>query len=635
MITVFPDPYPEELMYSVVARYQERLMETNRKAALLDLFGTANALAVVNLPSHLGALVANLPRGSYYSSEILIKRHTLLPYFAPFLERDQLASVMWDMIGERGPAVAGRAGLMASTVREPSTLQFCPRCADTDRAKYGEAFWHRVHQLPGVGFCPHHSGTTVLGSSVSKHNATTRHGFVTLEAVLGDGGCAFEEMAGQYRPVLEFVARESLWLLQNWTPAVGLVMIKERYTSALQLKDMALPSGRVRVRELVGGFIDALGRDLLPQLGCDLPADSEHTWLQRMVRHPKGSQHPLKHLLLLYFLGLDAGTLLNPVIRKNKAKIKSWPCLNPAADHYGMPVIPAPLKIYCRTDGRDCGVFACDCGFSYRCTLDADPFRGARVLSFGAVWETRLTELSQTPGVSLRGAARLLKVDPGTITHHAARLKLPRWAKSAEAKESPTPGKDTCDTHRRNWLRHQADNPGVSRTELRRALEGTYIWLYRHDREWLMRTQPESRPKVRVDRKTRVNWAERDHAMAAQVDGAVERLKMRSNPIARISATAIGRELGCLSWLQKHPEKMPNTWNRIGEVVEDRVAFACRRLQQTRDSFVDMGIHAKAWQLLRQARIRDDLAKLPVIRSLIETLGLEKERDGVLVLSRD
>jgi hypothetical protein len=447
-------------MYSIVARYQERLMETNSKAALLDLFGTANALAVVNLPSHLGALVANLPRGSSYSPEILIKRHTLLPYFAPFLQRDQLAAVMRDMVGDRGPAVAGRAGLMASTVKEPATLQFCPRCVDDDRAQYGEAFWHRVHQLPGVGFCPHHSGTIVLGSSVSTHNATTRHGFVTLEAVLGDAGYAFEEMAGQYRPVLEFVARESLWLLQNWTPAVGLVTIRERYTSALQQKDLALPSGRVRVRELVGGFIDALGRDLLIQLGCNLPADSEHTWLQRMVRRPKGSQHPLKHLLLLYFLGLDAGTMLTPAIRKNKAKIKSWPCLNPAADHYGMPLIPAARKIYRRTNGRDFGVFACDCGFSYRCALDADPFTGARVLTFGAVWEKRLTELSQIPGMSLRGAARLLKVDPGTVTLHAARLNLPWWANSAEARETPTPDQDAGDVHRRIWLQQQSDNPG-------------------------------------------------------------------------------------------------------------------------------------------------------------------------------
>ena len=92
MIAFFPDPYPEELLYSVIARYQERVMVIDRKTALLDLFGTSNALAVIALPSHLGALVSNLPSGNPYSPELLIKRHTLLPYFAPFLERDQLAS---------------------------------------------------------------------------------------------------------------------------------------------------------------------------------------------------------------------------------------------------------------------------------------------------------------------------------------------------------------------------------------------------------------------------------------------------------------------------------------------------------------------------------------------------------------
>jgi hypothetical protein len=173
MITFFSDPYPEELLYSVIARYQERIMVINRKAALLDLFGTANALAVVNLPSHLGALVSNLPPGNPYSPEILIKRHTLLPYFAPFLEHDQLESVIEDMIGERGPAVAGRAGIMASTVKDPATLQFCLRCVHADRSQYGEAFWHRVHQLPGVCFCPHHQETMLFNSSVSTHNVRT------------------------------------------------------------------------------------------------------------------------------------------------------------------------------------------------------------------------------------------------------------------------------------------------------------------------------------------------------------------------------------------------------------------------------------------------------------------------------
>jgi hypothetical protein len=181
------------------------------------------------------------------------------------------------------------------------------------------------------------------------------------------------------------------------------------------------------------------------------------------------------------------------------------------------------------------------------------------------------------PGVSLLEAARTLKVDPGTVNNHTTRLNLSRWAKPKKAKELPAPFKDVHMTYRMTWLGHQKDNPDASRTELRRALAGIYAWLYRHDREWLKGHQPESRPKV-PDCKTRVNWAGRDDALVSQVAAAVERLKMRSDPLIRASATAVGRELGYLSWLQKHPEKIPKTRDMISELAEDRTTFACRRL---------------------------------------------------------
>ena len=228
-------------------------------------------------------------------------------------------------------------------------------------------------------------------------------------------------------------------------------------------------------------------------------------------------------------------------------------------------------------------------------------------------------------------AARTLKVDPGTVYNHATRLNLLRWAKRGRIKEPPAPGEDLCLVHRRTWLKHQKDNPDASRTELRRALAGTYTWLYRHDREWLKEHQPKSCPRAQ-DCKARVNWAGRDDALVSQVAAAVEQLKTRSDPLIRASATAVGRELGCLSWLQKHPEKIPKTRDMISALAEDRTAFACRRLLHIWDSFGAAGIQPKPWELLRQARIRDDMTKHPVIQSLIERLVSEGGRDDILGL---
>lgn len=253
------------------------------------------------------------------------------------------------------------------------------------------------------------------------------------------------------------------------------------------------------------------------------------------------------------------------------------------------------------------------------------------MLTFGVLWEKHLRELSEMPGVSLLEAARTLKVDPGTIYNHATRLNLPRWTKPGRAKEplALDLGENLCLAHRRTWKGQLQDNPDASRTELRHALQGIYAWLYRHDREWLQGHQPEPRPKE-SDRQTRVSWATRDDVLLSQVKAAVERLKIRSDPLIRASATAVGRELGCLSWLQKHPEKIPKTVSMIILLAEDRMAFACRRLLHAWNGFDAAGIRPKPWELLREARIRDDMSKHPAILSLIERLGTESGRDDIL-----
>ena len=35
-------------------------------------------------------------------------------------------------------------------------LRYCPQCFDEDIATYGEPYWHRLHQIPGIAVCPRH-----------------------------------------------------------------------------------------------------------------------------------------------------------------------------------------------------------------------------------------------------------------------------------------------------------------------------------------------------------------------------------------------------------------------------------------------------------------------------------------------
>lgn len=47
-------------------------------------------------------------------------------------------------------------GVVASTVKNPEFLRFCPRCINEDHERVGEAYWHRHHQVPGIFACIFH-----------------------------------------------------------------------------------------------------------------------------------------------------------------------------------------------------------------------------------------------------------------------------------------------------------------------------------------------------------------------------------------------------------------------------------------------------------------------------------------------
>ncbi|PHJ61152.1 hypothetical protein VF02_20420 [Nostoc linckia z1] len=45
MLCAFPDPYPGELVYSICARFQERVQYPSLRSTVEDLFQTKNAIA--------------------------------------------------------------------------------------------------------------------------------------------------------------------------------------------------------------------------------------------------------------------------------------------------------------------------------------------------------------------------------------------------------------------------------------------------------------------------------------------------------------------------------------------------------------------------------------------------------------
>ncbi len=168
MLSFFPTPYPDELLYSILARYHIRSGNKLFSQTNIEIFNYCSHQSYKNsLPNNLNYLVNNLPVTSKQSVDNFISNHTLYPFYIAFLTAHE-AWVVKDLMREKLNDSLFNAAKIARTHTEDSRkfFRFCSLCLEEDTQKYGEAYWHRIHQTPGVLVCPIHA-TALQDSLVS------------------------------------------------------------------------------------------------------------------------------------------------------------------------------------------------------------------------------------------------------------------------------------------------------------------------------------------------------------------------------------------------------------------------------------------------------------------------------------
>jgi hypothetical protein len=146
MTAFFPQSYPDELLISICSRYHERLGYKSSYSTGRDLFGYDRIQVAVDLPNSIGQLCKSLPVNHPYTAEDFIHQNTLYPLFSAFVSPERARALRKDMIGPVGGA-HGRAGVLTSKIQY-HYFKFCPMCAAEDRNRWGETYWHRIHNVP-------------------------------------------------------------------------------------------------------------------------------------------------------------------------------------------------------------------------------------------------------------------------------------------------------------------------------------------------------------------------------------------------------------------------------------------------------------------------------------------------------
>lgn len=151
MITYFPTAYPDELLYSQLARYYTKSGYMAYTFAAEELFVSKTVRPDINfINSFTPAAVQAITRD--ISMEEVIEKHTMFPCYGRFLPKKRRQKAFQSLVSMKGN-YHNLLPIPQSKNGEVRCLRYCPACAANDREQYGEAYWHRIHQIIGLPVC--------------------------------------------------------------------------------------------------------------------------------------------------------------------------------------------------------------------------------------------------------------------------------------------------------------------------------------------------------------------------------------------------------------------------------------------------------------------------------------------------
>jgi hypothetical protein len=597
----FPTPYPDELFYSLIARYHVRRANSSIKKTMDQLFGCPHNATKIELPNRLETLVSRLPTQTVLTTVKLIQETTLLPYFRPFNSWERTEAVVKQMCNEDYHVNAHSVlGQMTSRFPLVQTLRYCPECLDADKMKVGEPYWHRSHQIYSIQRCHLHQ-TWLRDSMVRVGLHGGRYSLVPLErnilplnpSSVGTGKFAQHD----------WLATAVHWLLNGnliTEPPQSHILVS-RYRDSLKTMGLAHKTRNIDILKFQERFLDFYGIDFLDSLLCHLDKEEKYNWLIDLLRNSRKISQPLYHLLLIRFLGTDIKDILRgEVVLPNPFGTTPWPCLNRAAHHYLKPVVTQCALARNQVNTSVTGNFTCECGFIYQ-RFGPDPSPQSRtsisrIVATGKLWDDELLRLVST-GCSIRETSRSLGVSTTVVTRNLARLV-----------HQPS-GIPTLDDllrkqllYRSRWQALCVKYPGESLADVSKRDTSLHRWLYNHDTEWLRNNSPPSYPKIG---KRGVDWEKRDAELAKMIEPAAEIMREGTR---MITTHAIATTLGVIPLLRANRDKLPRTRAALERVVESVEKSSLRRFIKAVADFNRSGEALIRSSLLKAAGISNTIA---------------------------
>ncbi len=156
---LLPKPFPDEAVGGVLLRAQQ-YYGISLKALLSWIYDVPPSRS--NHSFHLSTDVDRIAQLCGMGPRDFLHSHTVFPYVTACLPNEYKANLEAKLLASRHRRPYSIASIVGNVSIGASTRRYCLQCANDDLVRYGETYWHRLHQLPTVLICPDHKTPLVL-----------------------------------------------------------------------------------------------------------------------------------------------------------------------------------------------------------------------------------------------------------------------------------------------------------------------------------------------------------------------------------------------------------------------------------------------------------------------------------------
>lgn len=294
--------YPDELLYSVFARYHKFSGNQTIELSYSELLGYKSEIFCnpVVLPRNLEYLSMQIQEFGISCTELLYKR-TLFPYMNLF-SFDYLLKLVEIFSLSIYKMRLGKKERDCAYI-EIGPLKYCPICLEEEYETYGEAYWHRHHQIPGVFVCTKHRIALKCGQ-----NAPRRYfeGFYSLEkssisSIQNNNTLNTDDM-----DVAIQLANGIQWISDNFETAHKLWMqyencFREVYFHLLVKKGFVTKHRVILITQFTRDIVRYYGK-ILSFFDLTFFNNDRYSWPMRVFVSRSREIEPIRHFLMMQYL---------------------------------------------------------------------------------------------------------------------------------------------------------------------------------------------------------------------------------------------------------------------------------------------------------------------------------------------